>query len=163
MTNRIHPTAVLGPQVELGSDNVIGPYCVLEGPLVIGDATSSPRDVSIGGAAEVRGHRFRPSWEEPFDGNGVTIGSRNVFKEFVAVNGGWATLTRVGDDGLFMGQAHLNDDVVVGDEVTVSGSAVVAGHVIIEDGANLGLGVTVHQRRTIGAGAMIGMQAGGHP
>jgi UDP-N-acetylglucosamine acyltransferase len=159
VTNRIHPTAVLGPQVELGSGNVIGPFCVLQGPVVIGDDNYLASHVSIGGAAEVRGHRFEPSWEEPFDGNGVTIGSRNVFKEFVAVNGGWATQTELGDDGFFMGLAHLNHDVAVGDEVTVSGSAVVAGHVTIEDGANLGLGVTVHQRRTIGAGAMIGMQA----
>ena len=70
---------------------------------MIGDGNFFATHVSIGGAAEVRGHRIEPSWEEPFDGNGVRIGTRNVFKEFVAVNGGWATDTVVGDDGFFMG------------------------------------------------------------
>jgi UDP-N-acetylglucosamine acyltransferase len=158
MPNRIHPTAVLGPQVELGTGNTIGPFCVLQGRVVLGDDNFLASHVSVGGAAEVRGHRFEPSWEEPFDGHGVVIGSRNVIKEFVAVNGGWAHETTIGDDGFFMGTVHLNHDVTVGHEVTVSGAAVVAGHVTIEDGANLGLGAVVHQRRTVPAGS-IGMQS----
>ena len=36
--NRIHPTAVLGPGVELGSGNVVGPYAVVLGPCRIGTA-----------------------------------------------------------------------------------------------------------------------------
>ncbi len=159
MTNRIHPTAVLGPQVELGDGNTIGPFCVLQGRVVLGDGNFLASHVSIGGAAEVRGHTFEPSWDSPSELNGVRIGSRNVFKEFVAVNGGWAHETTVGDDGFFMGHVHLNHDVTAGDEVTMSGSAVAAGHVTIEDGANLGLGTVVHQRRTVPAGAMIGMQS----
>lgn len=159
MANRIHPTAVIGPEVELGDGNTIGPFCVLQGPIRIGDDNYLASHVSIGGAAEVRGHRFEPSWEEPFDGHGVVIGSGNVFKEFVAVNGGWAHTTQVGDNGFFMGKVHLNHDVVVGDEVTISGAAVLAGHVVVEDGANLGLGTVVHQRRVVPAGCMIGMQS----
>lgn len=159
MANRIHPTAVLGPQVEIGERNTIGPYCVLQGPVVLGDDNYLAAHVSIGGAAEVRGHRFEPTWEEQYDGPGVVIGSRNVFKEFVAVNAGWATVTTLGHDGFFMGHVHVNHDATVGDEVTMSGSVVAAGHVTIEEGANLGLGVVVHQRRTVPAGAMIGMQS----
>ena len=37
MGNAIHPTAVLGPEVDLGSGNTIGPGVVLLGPLRIGD------------------------------------------------------------------------------------------------------------------------------
>ncbi len=37
MPNRIHPTAVLGPGVELGSGNVVGLYAVVLGPCRIGD------------------------------------------------------------------------------------------------------------------------------
>lgn len=159
MGNRIHPTAVLGPDVELGTGNVIGPFCVLQGHVVLGDDNFFASHVAVGGAAEVRGHILEASWEDSAEANGVVIGSRNVFKEFVAVNGGWAHETRVGDDGYFMGHVHLNHDVTAGDEVTMSGSAVAAGHVTIEDGANLGLGTVVHQRRTVPAGAMIGMQS----
>ncbi len=159
MTNRIHPTAILGPQVELGSNNVIGPYCVLQGAVVLGDDNFVAAHVSIGGGPEVRGHELSASWEDHDDRFGVTIGSRNVFKEFVAVNAGWVSESSVGDDGYFMGHVHLNHDACVGNEVTMSGHAVAAGHVTIDDGANIGLGAVIHQRRTVPAGAMIGMQA----
>lgn len=159
MTNRIHPTAVLGPQVELGRGNVIGPYCVLQGPVVLGDDNFLAAHVSVGGGPEVRTHELSASWEDRDDRFGVVLGSRNVLKEFVAVNAGWAAVTTVGDDGYLMSHVHLNHDAVVGDDVTVSGHAVAAGHVTIEDGANIGLGTVIHQRRTVPAGAMIGMQS----
>lgn len=159
MSNRIHSTAVIGPEVKLGERNIIGPYCVLQGPLVIGDDNYIASHVVIGGAGEVRGHAMTASWEEPFDGGAVHIGSRNVLKEFVTISGGWAGETTIGDDGFFMTKAHINHDGTVGDDVTVSGMVVTAGHVTIEDGANLGLGTVVHQRLTVPAGSMIGMQA----
>jgi len=159
MTNRIHPTAVVGPQVELGSNNVIGPYAVLQGPVVLGDDNYVAAFACIGGLPEVRDHDFTPAWEQRIDGQPVHIGSRNVFKEHVTVSGGWAHETSVGDDGFFMTKAHINHDCRVGDEVTVSAMVVAAGHVVIEDGANLGLGAVIHQRRVVPAGSMIGMQA----
>lgn len=159
MSNRIHPTAVIGPEVKLGERNIIGPYCVLQGPVVLGDDNYVASHVVIGGAGEVRGHAMTASWEESFDGGAVHIGSRNVLKEFVTISGGWAGETTVGDDGFLMTKAHVNHDGTIGDEVTISGMVVTAGHVTIEDGANLGLGTVVHQRLTVPAGSMIGMQS----
>ena len=37
MGNAIHPTAVIGPEVDLGSGNTFGPGVVLLGPLRIAD------------------------------------------------------------------------------------------------------------------------------
>jgi UDP-N-acetylglucosamine acyltransferase len=159
VSNRIHPTAVIGPEVKLGERNIIGPYCVLQGSVSLGDDNYLASHVVIGGAAEVRGHAMTASWEEPFDAGPVRIGSRNVLKEFVTISGGWAGETTIGDDGFLMTKAHINHDGVIGDDVTVSGMVVTAGHVTIEDGANLGLGAVVHQRLTVSAGSMIGMQS----
>ena len=159
MSNRIHPTAVIGPEVTFGERNIVGPYCVLQGPVVVGDDNYLASHVVIGGAGEVRGHEMTASWEEPFDGGAVRIGSRNVLKEFVTVSGGWAGETTIGDDCFIMTKVHVNHDGRVGDEVTLSGMAVTAGHVTIEDGANVGLGTVVHQRLTVPAGSMIGMQS----
>jgi len=159
VSNRIHPTAVVGPEVTLGEGNIIGPYCVLQGRVSLADDNYLASHVVIGGAAEVRGHDMTASWEEPFAGNPVVIGSRNVFKEFVTVSGGWAHETSVGDDAFFMTKAHVNHDGRIGNEVTLSAMVVTAGHVTVGDGANLGLGTVVHQRLTVGAGAMIGMQS----
>ncbi len=152
-SNRIHPTAIVGPEVVLGSGNVVGPYCVLQGPVTVGDDNYFASHVVVGGAAEVRGHAMTASWEEPFDGGAVRIGSGNVFKEFVTLSGGWAGETTVGDDCFVMTKAHINHDGHLGNEVIVSGMVVTAGHVTIEDGANLGLGTVVHQRLTVPAGA----------
>lgn len=157
--NQIHPTAVIGPEVTLGTNNVVGPFCVLQGRVSLGDDNYLASHVVVGGAAEVRGHDMTASWEEPFDGNPVVIGSRNVFKEMVTISGGWAHETAVGDDGFFMTKAHVNHDGRIGDEVTVSGMVVTAGHVTVGDGANLGLGTVVHQRLTVPEGSMIGMQS----
>ena len=159
MSNHIHPTAVLGPEVTMGEDNIIGPYCVLQGRVQLGDGNYLAAHVSIGGAAEVRGHPMTASWEEPFEGQPVIIGSRNVFKEFVSVSGGWAHETSIGDDGFFMTKTHINHDGRLGNEVTMAAMSTVAGHVSIGHGANIGLGTVVHQRLVIGDGAMVGMQS----
>ncbi|WP_114423699.1 UDP-N-acetylglucosamine acyltransferase [Nocardioides houyundeii] len=157
--NRIHPTAILGPEVELGQGNTIGPYVVISGPVRIGDDNFFSPHVSIGAAADVRGHHLDPGWEEPTRDSGVVIGSRNVFKEFSSVTQGWAHETRVGDDAFLMGKAHVSHDCTLGNGVTLAHTAVLAGHVTVGDGANLGLGTVVHQRAWIGAGAMVGMQS----
>lgn len=159
MSNRIHPTAVVGPQVELGTGNVIGPYAVLQGPLVLGDDNHVASFVCLGGLAEVKSVEFGPAWEEPYDGQPLVVGSRNVLKEYVSISGGWAHETTVGDDNILMSKVHVNHDCRVGSDVTMAAMAVLAGHVTVGDGANVGLGVAVHQRRSVGAGAMVGMQA----
>lgn len=159
MSNRIHPTAVIGPEVTLGDRNVVGPFCVLQGRVTLGDDNYLASHVVVGGAAEVRGHGMTASWEEPFDANPVLIGSRNVFKEMVTISGGWAHKTSIGDDGFFMTKVHVNHDGRIGDEVTLSAMVVTAGHVTIGDGANLGLAAVVHQRLTVPEGSMIGMQS----
>lgn len=159
MSNRIHPTAVVGPEVELGDRNVVGPFCVLQGKVVLGDDNYLASHVVVGGAAEVRGHDMTASWEEPFDGGPVHLGSRNVLKEMVTVSGGWAHETSLGDDCFVMTKAHINHDGRVGDEVTVAAMVVTAGHVTVGTGANLGLGTVVHQRLTVPEGSMIGMQS----
>jgi UDP-N-acetylglucosamine acyltransferase len=159
VSNDVHPTAVLGPQVELGDGNVIGPFCVLQGPVLMGDGNFLSAHVSIGAAAEVRGHPLVPSWREPSDEGGVVIGSRNLFKEFVSVNTGWQDQTVVGDECMFMSKAYVAHDTVVGDRVNLAASVLVGGHTVVENDVTIGLGAALHQKIVVGAGAMIGMLA----
>src|SRR5271156_3416715 len=35
----IHPTALIGPQAKLADDVIVGPYCIIEGPVTIGPGT----------------------------------------------------------------------------------------------------------------------------
>ena len=158
--NDIHPTAVVGPQVEIGEGNVIGPFCVLQGPVRLGDGNFFSSHVSVGGAAEVHGHLFVPSWREESEEGGVVIGSRNVFKEFVTVNTGWQQQTRHRRRRHVHGQDALRPRRRSATTASRSPArALIGGHTVLEDDTTVGLGAALHQRCVIGAGAMIGMQA----
>lgn len=156
MGNRIHPTAILGPGVELGEDNIIGPFVVLIGA-TIGDRNWVGPHVVIGTPPEIRGHPHPSSWEDDHEGHGVRIGNRNTLREYTTVHAGSAAPTTVGDDCFLMNKVYIGHDGRIADAITMASGVTLGGHVGVGTGANLGLGATVHQRRQIGAGAMVGM------
>lgn len=157
MTNRIHPTAIIGAQVELGDNNVIGPYSVIVGPARIGDHNWIGPHVSIGTPAEVRGGPHPVGWEGEADGSGVIIGDRNIIREFVTVNQGWAEQTVVGNDCYVLARSHIGHDCHLRDGVTLADAVQLGGHTHVWSWSNIGMGTVVHQRSLIGPGAMIGM------
>jgi UDP-N-acetylglucosamine acyltransferase len=55
-----------------------------------------------------------------------------------------------------MAQAHIAHDCIVGDGVILANAATLAGHVIVEDGANIGAYSGVHQFCRIGREAYVG-------
>jgi UDP-N-acetylglucosamine acyltransferase len=173
VVNRIHPTAVIGSDVELGDGNVVGPYAVVLGPATIGDDNWIGPHVVIGTPGEVRGIPHGAAWEAPpppggaggapagsGEGStvgGIVIGDRNVIREFTTVQAPFVEETRIGDDCYLMTKSHLPHDGVLGDRVTVACSVMIGGHGRIGDGANLGLGSVLHQFLVVGPGAMVGM------
>lgn len=156
--NDIHPTAIVGDDVQMGSGNTVGPNVVIYGPATIGDGNWLGAGVVIGAPPEVR------SFEHPRGGAshsspGVTIGNRNIIREYAQIHQGWKQRTAVGDDAFIMNQAYVAHDCHLEDGVTVASSVLLAGHVHIGAHANLGLGTTVHQGRYIGRAAMVGMSS----
>jgi UDP-N-acetylglucosamine acyltransferase len=162
--NRIHPTAIVGPDVQFGDNNTVEPYAILDGEVVIGNGNSiGPHVVvygpcTIGDDNLIESHAVINTTSAIRDRleRGTTIGSRNVLKEFVSIGGRSST---VGDDCFLMDKAHVAHNCRVGNFVTMASSAILGGHVVVGDFATLGLGVSVHQRLTIGEGAMVGMNA----
>lgn len=153
--NQVHPTAVIGDDVQLGTDNVIGAYAVLLGPMTIGDGNWIGAHAMIGGPAEIRGiDHGSPSGGT---GGGIRIGSRNVVREHVTIHQGHYATTSIGDDCYLMNRIYLGHDGVVGDRVTMASGVTCGGHVHIGADANLGMGAIVHQRRIIGPAVMLGM------
>lgn len=162
--NEVHSTAIVGPGVRMGDHNVVGPYVVLDGdivigsgnsigphvvvfgPCTIGDENSIDPHVVINSAAEIRGQHRR----------GAQIGSRNVFKDFVTISGGDSY---VGDDCFLMDKAHVAHDCHVGDHVTMAATVILAGHVVVGDYATIGIGSNIRQRVHIGEGSMVGMNS----
>ena len=159
MANRIHPSAIVGPGVELGADNVVGPFAVLMGPCRIGNGNWIGAHVVIGAPPEIRGFDHGAAWDGDLVGSGVEIGDGNTVREYTTVHSGSAHPTRMGSDCFVMNKVYVGHDGTIGDGVTMASSVTLGGHVTVGERANLGLGAIVHQRRVIGPGVMLGMGA----
>ena len=165
----IHPTAVVSPGAQIGYDCFVGPYCivgdevqlgdgvrleshcVIDGRTSIGPGTHVFPFVSIGLASQDLKYKGEPSE--------TRIGARNNIREFVTIHRGTAgggMLTKIGDDCLIMAQAHVAHDCLIGDGVIMANAATLAGHVVIEDRANIGAYSGVHQFCRVGKEAYIG-------
>jgi len=165
----IHPTAVVSPGARIGDDCFIGPYCivgnevqlgdgvrleshcVIDGRTSIGTGTHVFPFVSIGLASQDLKYKGEPSETQ--------IGARNNIREFVTIHRGTAgggMLTKLGDDCLIMAQAHIAHDCLIGDGVIMANAATLAGHVVIEDRANIGAYSGIHQFCRVGKEAYIG-------
>ena len=139
-TNSIHATSIIYDGVKIGRDNWIAPYAV------------------IGSPGEIRDYDLRPAGECQTNlETGVIIGDRNVIREFSTIQAGAAAPTKIGNDCYIMTKTHIPHDAVLKNSVTISSAAIVGGHSIIGDNANVGLNSVLHQRTVIGDGVMIGM------
>lgn len=155
MANDIHPTALIGRGVVLGENNRIGAYCVLEGPLEIGDDNWFGPHVVIGTPGQdTRDPRYDAS-KCP-----IRIGSRNIIREFTAVQKPcYGPLTTIGNDVHIMQSVHVPHDATIEDHVVITPMVSLGGLVRIMEGANLAMGCTVHQRSVVGAYAIVGTNA----
>ena len=153
----IAPSAFVGTGVELGVGVVVGPFAVLLGPARIGDRVHVGPGAHVGGAPEIASQRQNAAWAGDLDHHEVVIGPDTVLRDHVVVHHGSVRPTTIGQRCWIFSHAYLAHDVVIGDDVTLSAGVALGGHVTVRRDANLGLNVSVHQRRRIGAFAMIGM------
>jgi UDP-N-acetylglucosamine acyltransferase len=165
----IHPTAIVSERAQLGDDCHIGPYstigdevvlglgvrleshCVIDGRTTIGDETHIFPFVSIGLASQDLKYRGEPAE--------TRIGRRCAIREFVTIHRGTeggGMLTQVGDDCLIMAQAHIAHDCILGDGVIMANGATLAGHVLVEERAQIGAYSGVHQFCRVGREAYVG-------
>jgi UDP-N-acetylglucosamine acyltransferase len=158
--NTIHPSAIISPDVVIGKDNVIGPYAVISPGVELGDGNWIGSHVVIGSPAEMKNGSHGPHWileRSELDSFGVAIGNENKIREFSTIHSGSVKKTTLGNRNFLLRNTHVGHDCRIGSDVTIAGNTVLGGHVVVEDFANIGLGTSIHQRTTIGAGAMIGM------
>ncbi len=147
----VGPYSILGDEVELGDRVRLESHCVIEGRTVIGEGTRIFPFVSIGLAPQDLKYGGEPSE--------TRIGRRNQIREFVTIHRGTVgggMLTQVGDDCLIMAQAHIAHDCILGNGVIMANAATLAGHVIIEDRANVGAYSGIHQFCRVGQEAYVG-------
>lgn len=154
MSNDIHPTAIIDSGVRLGSGNTVGPYCVITGAVAIGDGNWFGPHCVIGTPAMFSTRKFELNGQGT---SGITIGSRNVIREYTNVNQPSRDVTAIEDDCYIMAYNYISHDTVIRSKAVMANNCQLAGFTEIGFGVNLGLSVAVHQFSTIGAFAMVGM------
>ncbi|MCM8804040.1 MAG: acyl-ACP--UDP-N-acetylglucosamine O-acyltransferase [Candidatus Omnitrophica bacterium] len=165
---KIHPTAIITSEVEVGEDVEIGPYSIIEGNVKIG------KNCKIGPYVHIQGHTEIDENTKIFTGaiigsipqdlkykgeiTYLKIGKNNIIREFVTINPGTSLgeETLIGDNNLIMAYAHIAHNCKIGNNVIIANAGTLAGHVIIEDYAVIGGLVGIHQFCRVGKHAIIG-------
>jgi UDP-N-acetylglucosamine acyltransferase len=176
--NVLRPHAVIVGATTIGDDNQFSSHCVIGEqaenytvPIASEDCATSCTNLAHGG-----GKLCDSQWDactyEPMRSDGgeesnpappkITIGHRNVFREFVNVHEPEGEppmygTTIIGNDCYLMSYAHVAHDNVLQDRVTLACGVVLGGYTRVLHHSNIGLNATVHQFSTIGAFAMVAM------
>ena len=164
-----HPTAIIDPTAKLDKDVEIGPYCVVEDGVRMGNDNILHSSVYMSGETDIgNGNNFFPfcsigSMPQDLKYQGekskLTIGDKNIFREHCTANPGTSgdnMITIIGNSSLFMIGAHIAHDCIIGDKVIMANQATLGGHVQVDNFAVLGGLSAVHQFCRIGKLAMVG-------
>lgn len=133
-SHKIHPTAIIYPNVKLGNNVTIGAYAV------------------IGGCPEHRDY-----FDKPY--KGVVIGDNCWIGEAVTIHAGTTQDTIIGNDVTLLTKCQIGHDAVIEDGCTISCLACVCGHSVIKTKTNIAVSAVIHQKVTVPEGCMIGMGA----
>ncbi len=164
----IHSSAIVSPKAEIGDNVRIGPFCIVNEDVVIGDSTILMANNYVDSGTTIGSEcKLFPGavvGTEPQDlkyageKTKTTIGDRTTLREFCTVHRGTnaTNLTSVGSDCLIMAYCHIAHDCRIGNNVVMSNVSQLAGHVQLEDWVILGGLSKVHQYVRIGCHSMVG-------
>jgi UDP-N-acetylglucosamine acyltransferase len=165
----VHPTAIVDPAARIDATALVGAFCIIGAEVEIGARTRLMGNLYIEGPTTIgEDNVFFPfssigvaSQDMKYKGERAftRIGDRNSIREFVTVHRGTqggGLLTSVGDDCLLMTYAHVAHDCRIGNHVILGNSVGLAGHVVVEDWADVSPFSGVHQFCRIGSHAFVG-------
>lgn len=166
---RVHPTALVEDNAELGQNVEIGPFCHIGPKVKLGD------NVQVMSHAVIVGHTTIGDGSVIFpnavlgcapqnvhykgEDTELVIGCGCTIREGVTMHPGMKDFggrTVVGDNSMFLAYSHVAHDCKVGSNVILSNNVMLAGHVTIGDRVIMGGGAAVHQFTRIGHHAFIG-------
>jgi UDP-N-acetylglucosamine acyltransferase len=149
---RIGAYAVIDADVELGADCVVGPHVYLTGVTKIGCGNKFHAGCVIGDAPQDLKYKDEPTR--------VEIGDNNVFREHVTVHRSnkLTEATVIGSHNLFMANAHIAHNCVVGSHAILANGVLLGGHAMVQDRAFVSGNCLVHQFTRVGTLAI--MQGG---
>src|SRR4029453_7589466 len=167
-SEKIHPTAIVDPDAQIGAGTEIGPFSIVGPQAVIGERTIVQSHVVIEGQVTIGsgnliGHGAvigGPPQDISFSPQRKTkieIGDDNIIREYCTIHRGTAdeSSTKIGNKNFLMAGAHIGHNCLIGNNVIIANNCLLAGYVRVDDGAFLGGGSTFHQFMQIGRLVMV--------
>ena len=167
--NNIHNTAIIEEGAQLGDNITIGAFTIIGKDVKIGDGTIVDSHTLITGKTTIgkNNHIFSHAsigsipQDLKFNGEDVEliIGDNNKIREYTLFNPGTiggGSVTRIGDNNLFMGYTHVAHDVIIGNHCIFANGATLAGHVECADYVVVGGLTPIHQFCKLGTQVMVG-------
>jgi len=164
----IHPTAVIDPSAQLGTNVSIGAFTVIDHDVIIGDNTQIDIHAvikpftSIGQDCRIFAGAILGEIPQDLKFGGeqtnLEIGNRTTIREYCTLNRGTdaSGKTVIGNDVLLMAYVHVGHDCILSDKVILANGISLGGHVEIGYHASIGGHTPVHQFCRIGTHAFIG-------
>lgn len=166
---KIHPSAIIDETAKIADSAEIGPYCVIGPDVEIGARTvlhnhvTVQRNTTIGRENVIYPYSVigADPQDRKFHGEHCEclIGDNNQIREHVTIHRGTGNgggVTSLGNENLIMVSAHIAHDCRLGHRIIIANQVMLAGHVIVQDDANIGGGAGIHHFATIGECAFVG-------
>jgi len=163
----IHPTAIVDRRATIDPTADIGPYVVVDGPVVVGAGTRVLAHAVLTGHTTIGRdnviHMGAIVGHSPQDFGYVDaptelrIGDRNIIREHAELHRA-TTLERptiIGDDNFLFARSHVAHDCRLGNRILVANGALLAGHVEVADQAYVSGNCVVHQFVRVGRLALL--------
>jgi UDP-N-acetylglucosamine acyltransferase len=167
MSNQIHPSALIGKNVVMGSNNEIGPNTLIASGVKMGSGNKILHGVTLCHGTEIGDdntvHMHAVIGHEPQDlkfKNEPTftrIGNKNVIREFSSIHRGTepGTATVIGNENYIMAYCHIAHNCHLGNNIIMVNQSSLTGHCTVEDRAFLSGMTGFHQFTKIGTLAMV--------
>jgi UDP-N-acetylglucosamine acyltransferase len=165
----IHPTAIVQEGAVLKEGVQIGPFCLIDAEVEIGENTVLQSHVVVKNKTKIGQNniiypfaslgQFPQDLKYEGEPTTLTIGDGNTIRESVTMNigtSGGGGQTVVGNHNLFMALSHVGHDTYIGDHNVFANGATLAGHVEIGHNNVLGGLSAVHQFTRLGDHVMVG-------
>lgn len=169
----IHALSVIDSAAEVHPDAIIGPFCVVKGPVTIGPGVELRNHATIYGRARIgAGTIIFPGavvGSDPQDlkfrgeDSETIVGENCRIHEAVTISKGTASggmKTEIGNNCLIMAYAHVAHDCFLADNVVIGNNTQLAGHIKVGRKAIIGGMVGLHHFATIGELALVGSMSG---
>ena len=176
---QVHPTAVIGKDVRLGTGTTVGPHVVLGDGIVVGSncqilanttvyaGTSIGNNVVIQAGAVLGSTGFGYA-RNPANGEYILFPQQGtlVIEDDVEIGAnttidrGALGETRIGAGTKIDNLVHIGHNCVIGRNVVIAAQTGISGSSIVEDGAILGGQVGLGEHAQVGPGVILGGGAG---